>query len=80
MTVTVLNEHLTSLLDKHAPVTKYIQKKRKENNALVYSEDSSSQKRTPYNRTSLAEVRSDSAQRDLHSEKKRCSDTPSLEN
>ena len=29
MTVTVLNEHLTSLLDKHAPVTKYAQKRKK---------------------------------------------------
>ena len=81
MTVTELDAHITSFLNKHAPVTKYIQKKRKENNALVYSEDSSSQKRTPYSRTSLAEVRSESAKRDLHSEKKkRCSDTPSLEN
>ena len=29
MTVTELNAHITSFLNKHAPVTKYIQKKRK---------------------------------------------------
>ena len=29
MTVTVLNEHLISLLDKHAPVTKLIEKRKK---------------------------------------------------
>ena len=37
MTVTELNAHLTSLLDKHAPVTKHSQK-RKKNNALVTRE------------------------------------------
>ena len=46
MTVTELNTHLTSLLDKYAPATKYIQEKKKENNASVYSGDSCSQKRT----------------------------------
>ena len=29
MTVTELNAHFTSLLDKHAPVTKHIQKRKK---------------------------------------------------
>ena len=46
MTVTELDAHLTSLLDKYAPATKYIQEKKKENNASVYSGDSCSQKRT----------------------------------
>ena len=29
LTVTDLNSHLTSLLDKHAPVTKHVQNRRK---------------------------------------------------
>ena len=44
---------------------------KKEKNALVYSEDSCSQKRKPCSRTSLAEVRSDSAQRDHETERKK---------
>ena len=46
MTVSELNAHLTSLLDKHAPVTKHIQKTKKLT-PCVLPGDSRSQKRTP---------------------------------
>ena len=77
MIVTKHNAHITSLLDKHAPVTKHIQK-RKKITTWFTAEILVAKTRTSKSRTSWAEVRSDSARRNFHTEKT-CSDTLSPE-